>query len=109
MELVAEDQVLKSQVPPGSKQRYEAADEQFEPPAGYPLAASSSLGFLLDSDLPPYTYARPLHSSVDPQRHGFGPAVQAPFPVETFEMGTNGSYAHAEFDSDPLVGPTTAD
>jgi hypothetical protein len=55
VELVAEDQVLKSQIPPRSKQRYEAAEEQFEHPAGYPLAAASSVGFVLDPDLPPYS------------------------------------------------------
>lgn len=54
-------------------------------------------------------WARPLHSSVDPQCHGLGAAVQAPFPVETLEMGTNGSYTHVEFDSDPFVGPAAAD
>jgi hypothetical protein len=55
VEPVSEDQVLKSQVPPGSKQRCQAAEEQFEHPAGYPLVAASSLGFVLDPDLPPYS------------------------------------------------------
>ena len=50
-----------------------------------------------------------LHASADPQRDGFSAAVEAAFAVEALEMGTNGSYAYAEFDGDGFVGAATAD
>jgi hypothetical protein len=54
LELMPKDEVLKSQVASESEQRDETAEEQFEHPAGYPLAGSSPLGFVLDGHLPPY-------------------------------------------------------
>jgi hypothetical protein len=57
VELMAKEQVLKSQVASRSEQGDEAAEEQFEHPAGYPLGACSTLNFVLDGLLPPYSWA----------------------------------------------------
>ena len=54
VELMAKEQVLKSQVASRSEQGDEAAEEQFEHPAGYPLGACSTLSFVLGGLLPPY-------------------------------------------------------
>jgi hypothetical protein len=58
VELMAKDQVFESQVASRSEQTDEAAEEQFEHPAGYPLVACSTLGFVLDGLLPPYSLSR---------------------------------------------------
>jgi len=54
VELMAKEQVLKSQVASRSEQADEAAEGQFEHLAGYPLGACSTLSFVLDGLLPPY-------------------------------------------------------